>query len=84
MLMPSRNHCVQDVVPAVGSEGFGCSGKSYGCQVCKFGNYTSARYVPEGGDTIFGKIFEYIEDFSELYDEIVCKRSFCIVNVLGN
>ena len=49
MLMPSRNHCVQDVVPAVGSEGFGCSGKSYGCQVCKFGNYTSARYVPEGG-----------------------------------
>ncbi len=33
MLMPSRNHCVQDVVPAVGSEGFGCGGKSYGCQV---------------------------------------------------
>lgn len=65
---------IKQVVLAVDTEDFRSGGKSEDFQIRELGDNASARYIPEVINTISGKFFEYVEDFSELYDEVVHKR----------
>ena len=65
---------IKQVVFTVEAEDFCRSGKSKNLQIGKLWDDTSARYVSEVIYTISGKFYEYVENFSELYDEVVHKR----------
>lgn len=64
----------EQAVFTVNSESFGCGREGYDFQIGKLGNNTPAGDVSKSSDTISGKFFEYVKDFSELYDEVVHKR----------
>ena len=65
---------IKQVVFTVEAEDFCRSGKRKNLQIGKLWDDTSARYVSEVIYTISGKFYEYVENFSELYDEVVHKR----------
>ena len=65
---------MKQVVLAVDAEDFRSGGKGENFQVRELGNHTSSRHVSEVINTISGKFLEYVENFSELYDEVVHTR----------
>ena len=69
---------MEQLVFAVDTEYFRRGGKCEDFQIRELGDNTSAGYIPKLIYTISGKFFEYVEDFSELYDEVVHMRD--IVN----
>ena len=64
----------EQAVFTVNSESLGCGREGYDFQIGKLGNNTPSWDVSKSSDTISGKFFEYVKDFSELYDEVVHKR----------
>lgn len=65
---------IKQVVFKVEAEDFCRSGECKNFQIGKLWDDTSARCVYEVIYTISCKFFEYVENFSELYDEVVHKR----------
>lgn len=65
---------VEQIIFTVYTEDLGSSGKCHYLQIGELGHDTSARDISETVYTISGKFFEYVEYFSELYNEVVHKR----------
>ena len=65
---------IKKVVFTVDAEDFRRGGKSEDFQIGELWNYPSARCISKVIYAVSGKFFEYVKDFSELYDEVVHKR----------
>ena len=65
---------MEQIVFAVDAENFRSGRKCEDFQIREPGGNTSTWYISEVIYTISGKFFEYVENFSELYDEVVHKR----------
>ena len=65
---------MEQIVFAVDAENFRSGRKCEDFQIREPGGNTSTWYISEVIYTISGKFFEYVKNFSELYDEVVHKR----------
>jgi len=61
----------EQIIFTVKSKCLGCCRKGYNFQIGKLGDHAAMRTISVLVNTISGEFLEYVEYFTELYDEVV-------------